>query len=486
MAKQDMDVNVPTLKQEELNSLVKKYYIPLDLHLGLPPSDLCMSKLPGDVIDRRAIPEYMTWVHPKSCVSNEFPTDGFDQADVMRLCVRCAKLHNIAGVVALVPFGPTESVIRFMSIYDLMTIPSCDDVQVLEEPHQFNNSILKRVDNHTTTSTAVGTPLLEPTSEEIVASHPDRKVVKKPKATAKRKASTKPGNVENTNDTNENINPDDDRSKSSFAKYLENRLDKVEEDGSSGPIYTIPVQSFDLRIGRGLIRLKGSRSLNNLPSATSRKEHVQDGHSGLDVVFLPYTVIIPCLTNTEAIESGPEPSFVGQLLRSTVLASNLHPGLPPSDLCMSKLLGDVIGVVALVPFGPTESVIRCKEKIMLVPRVHVLEEPHQFNNSILKRVDNHTTTSAAVGTPLFEPTLEEIVASHPDRKVVKKAKATAKRKASTKPGNVENTDDTNENINPDDDRSKSSFAKYLENRLDKAEEDGSSGPISTIPVQSFN
>ncbi|GJT29563.1 hypothetical protein Tco_0909838 [Tanacetum coccineum] len=296
-----MDVNVPTLKQEELNSLVKKYYIPLDLHPGLPPSDLCMSKLPGDVIgmyprifdfsrdrilfssflisvvkyfklhlsqlvplglnkgdwfsfakcrgitfvymddnptrlklwkhklfliDRRAIPEYMTWRHPKSYVSNEFPTDGFDQADVMRLCVRCAKLRNIAGVVALVPFGPTESVIRCKE--KIMLVP--------REPHQFNNSILKRVDNHTTTFAAVGTPLLEPTSEEIVASHPDRK---------------HSGNVENTDDTNENINPDDDRSKSSFAKYLENHLDKAEEDGSSGPISTVPVQSFNWRTGRG-------------------------------------------------------------------------------------------------------------------------------------------------------------------------------------------------------------------------------------------
>ncbi|GKB13113.1 hypothetical protein Tco_0847036, partial [Tanacetum coccineum] len=38
-----------------------------------------------------------------------------------------------------------------------------------------------------------------------------------------------------------------------------------------------------------------------------------DGHRGPGVVFLPYTIIVPCATSTEATDSDsePEPSFVG-------------------------------------------------------------------------------------------------------------------------------------------------------------------------------
>nr|GEW05338.1 hypothetical protein [Tanacetum cinerariifolium] len=118
-----------------------------------------------------AISENMTWRHHKSYVLDDFPTDGFDQTDVSRLCDRCAKLHNIKEVF-LVRSGlstncPTESVIQYLE--NIMI--------VLENPRQFNNSILKRVDNHTTPPTAVGTPLPEPTPEDIVARH--RKVLKK-------------------------------------------------------------------------------------------------------------------------------------------------------------------------------------------------------------------------------------------------------------------------------------------------------------------
>ncbi|GJX41495.1 hypothetical protein Tco_0256485 [Tanacetum coccineum] len=50
---------------------------------------------------------------------------------------------------------------------------------------------------------------------------------------------------------------------------------------------------------------------------------VSDGHRGLGVVFLSYTVIVPRPINTEAIDSGHEPSFVAQLLQSDVLALNV-------------------------------------------------------------------------------------------------------------------------------------------------------------------
>ncbi|GJV90647.1 hypothetical protein Tco_1538460 [Tanacetum coccineum] len=191
-------------------------------------------------------------------------------------------------------------------------------------------------------------------------------------------------------------------------------------------------------------------------------------------MFLPYTVIVLCLTNTEAIDSRPEASFAAQLLWSNVLASgafalqrqvkcvNLIWRLMswgcvvnvPNSVILSKLL---LFVHAIVPSGPTRSVIRCLEKIILVR-----------GTGCLKRVDNHTIPHSSVGTPMPEPTPEEIVASQPECKVVKKAKETNKRKASTKPQEPSVTT-----------KKKKLNRKYLENSLDKVEEDGSELTLRT-------
>ncbi|GKG62396.1 hypothetical protein Tco_0634169, partial [Tanacetum coccineum] len=61
----------------------------------------------------------------------------------------------------------------------------------------------------------------------------------------------------------------------------------------------------------------------------------------------------------------------------------------------------------------------------------VVEEPHEFTNSILQCVRNYTTAPAVEGTPIPLPTLEELVAGQPDPKLAKKSKASMKRKAST-------------------------------------------------------
>ncbi|GKE19686.1 hypothetical protein Tco_1427263, partial [Tanacetum coccineum] len=159
------------------------YRIPLDLHPRLPDHGFTMDHLPGDaigiyseflrfssvhipfstfllsvlkyfkdvciddgpsslkkwkdkffLIDRRAIPDYLTWRHSCSCVSDDFPTDGYDQNDVERLCARLICL-----------------------------------CEMREE----------RVPSHTTAPAAEGALIPLPTPYEIAASLPDPHLAKK-------------------------------------------------------------------------------------------------------------------------------------------------------------------------------------------------------------------------------------------------------------------------------------------------------------------
>ncbi|GJZ90690.1 reverse transcriptase domain-containing protein [Tanacetum coccineum] len=66
--------------------------------------DVCMDDGPSSLkkwkdkfflIDRRAIPDYLTWRHSCSCVSNDLPSDGYDWNDVQRLCARLICLREM-------------------------------------------------------------------------------------------------------------------------------------------------------------------------------------------------------------------------------------------------------------------------------------------------------------------------------------------------------------------------------------------------------
>ncbi|GKD41841.1 hypothetical protein Tco_1266486 [Tanacetum coccineum] len=196
MAKYDMITTFSDLTQDSLGTLVKIYRIPLDLRPRLPDPDLFIDHLPNDAIGiytrilcffgvhRRAIPDYLTLRSTQSCVSNDFPIEGYDQNDVTCLCARLVMLCDFG--LALAPFGLTE----MMSIYDFMTLPSWDDAMAVEEPHGFTNSILQCVQNHTTAPATEGAPIPQLTPKEVVASQPDPKLSKKSKALTKRKAST--------------------------------------------------------------------------------------------------------------------------------------------------------------------------------------------------------------------------------------------------------------------------------------------------------
>ncbi|GJS51314.1 hypothetical protein Tco_0624676 [Tanacetum coccineum] len=123
--------------------------------------DVCMDDGPASLkkwkdkyllIDRRAIPDYLTWRHSCSCVFNDLPTDGYDQNDVERLRAHLICLREMREGV-LVRSG-------LSSVW-------------------FNKEY--RVPSHTTALAAQGAMIPLPTADEIVACRPDPRLAKKSK-----------------------------------------------------------------------------------------------------------------------------------------------------------------------------------------------------------------------------------------------------------------------------------------------------------------
>nr|GEZ66643.1 hypothetical protein [Tanacetum cinerariifolium] len=88
--------------------------------------------------------------------------------------------------------GFVRSTKRFsfvMNIYDFMTLPTWENAKVVEEPHEFTNSILQSVQNYTTATAAEDTHIPLHTLEEVADGQPDSKLAKKAKAPVKWKAS---------------------------------------------------------------------------------------------------------------------------------------------------------------------------------------------------------------------------------------------------------------------------------------------------------
>nr|GEV96077.1 hypothetical protein [Tanacetum cinerariifolium] len=59
------------------------------------PSSLKKWKIKFFLIDRRAIPDHLTWRHSCSCVSDDLPSDGYDRNDVHRLCAPLIRLREM-------------------------------------------------------------------------------------------------------------------------------------------------------------------------------------------------------------------------------------------------------------------------------------------------------------------------------------------------------------------------------------------------------
>ncbi|GJU77233.1 hypothetical protein Tco_1274303 [Tanacetum coccineum] len=150
------------------------------------PSSLKKWKDKFFLIDRRAVPDYLTWRHSCSCVSDDLLSDGYDQNDVQQLRARLIHLREMRDKV-LVRSGlssvwfnkecdPAE-----ISIYDFMTLSSWSDSKIVEESHHLSFPLLERVLSHTTAPAAEGAMVSLPTPDEIAASLLDLRLAKKSK-----------------------------------------------------------------------------------------------------------------------------------------------------------------------------------------------------------------------------------------------------------------------------------------------------------------
>ncbi|GJR55613.1 hypothetical protein Tco_1406134 [Tanacetum coccineum] len=220
----------------DLKDLVKTFCITLDLHPRFPDHAFTMDRLPGDaigvyskflhfsgiripfstfllsmlkyfkntedicmddgpsslknwknkffLIDRRAIPDHLTWRHSCSCVSDDLPADGYDTNDVERLRVHLIRLREMKEEV-LIHSG--LSYVWFnkecdpMSIYNFMTLPSLGDVKIIEEPYHLSTLFLERVPPHTTAPAAEDALILLPTLDKVAAAQPNPRLARKSK-----------------------------------------------------------------------------------------------------------------------------------------------------------------------------------------------------------------------------------------------------------------------------------------------------------------
>ncbi|GJY78492.1 reverse transcriptase domain-containing protein, partial [Tanacetum coccineum] len=183
MDKYDMGGTFSALTQESLGALVKKYCIPLDLRRRLPDPNLSMNHL------------------------------------------------------------PTDSLV--MSIYNFMTLPSWDDAKVVEEPHGFVDSILQRVENHTTAPATEGALIPKPTPKEIIASQSDFKL-------AKNLTLCTP-TAEHGDDAKD-VDQGNDLSETDYCVYLEGNLERNEGIAPVGVAGKAQAEVMDLLAQSALAR----------------------------------------------------------------------------------------------------------------------------------------------------------------------------------------------------------------------------------------
>ncbi|GJU45234.1 hypothetical protein Tco_1202500 [Tanacetum coccineum] len=112
------------------------------------------------LIDRIAIPDYLTWRHSYSCISNDFPLDGYDQNDVEQLCVHLTRLREMK-----------EAVLVRSGLSSVWSNQKCDPVF-----------------RRTSDNSRYPVPL--PTLDEVFAAQPDPVLAKKSKALVKQKDSS--------------------------------------------------------------------------------------------------------------------------------------------------------------------------------------------------------------------------------------------------------------------------------------------------------
>ncbi|GJZ30753.1 hypothetical protein Tco_0575800 [Tanacetum coccineum] len=246
-------VHISQLVPLGLNKVVSFEVVCRDLNIVPTVTLFCVFQY------RRAVPDYLTWRHSCSSVSDDLPSDGYDRNDVQQLCARLIHLRVIRDEV-LVRSGLK------MSIYDFMNLPSWSDAKIVEESHHLSLPLLKRVPSHTTTLAAEGAMVPFPTLDEIVASlsdprlakkskgpvqarvHLDSKAVAEPSRTSKkRKLKRKASEVDSNAPELGQAEGMDDANLTNFCAEIEDSLEK--DEGASTRAASAPIPRLGKRLG---------------------------------------------------------------------------------------------------------------------------------------------------------------------------------------------------------------------------------------------
>ncbi|GJY50134.1 hypothetical protein Tco_0440090 [Tanacetum coccineum] len=321
-AKYDMGGTFSALTQESLGALVKKYCIPLDLRRRLPDPNLSMNHLPTDSIV----------VLVRSCLSSVWLNQKCDM--VFR-----RKDNN---------YGRP------------------DDAKVVEEPHGFVDSILQRVENHTTAPATEGALIPKPTPKEIIASpfeviYPKRK--RKLKSKASDVGSSTPA-AEHGDDAKD-VDQGNDLSETDYCVYLEGNLER--DEGNSFRAAYFPNLRYSKRLGLPPPRLSNTApsdpyyaSTSNVANASSF-DHV-DTRRGIAPVGV----------------AGKAQAEVMDLLAQSALARDREYDNIPDDDFSSATLGEEIEITLfpLAP-GPYYMPYPFAEACRAPLRVNDLKEKHE-------------------------------------------------------------------------------------------------------------
>ncbi|GJV13381.1 hypothetical protein Tco_1354922 [Tanacetum coccineum] len=112
------------------------------------------------LIDRRVIPDYMTWRHPNSAIVDPKSVVGsYRMVDVRRLS-------------AHVCFEALMEMVGVMGIHDFLCLLEWTGAEIQEEPHHDIRPTLQRLPFYCTPPAAVVAAVPDPTSEDLAASNP--------------------------------------------------------------------------------------------------------------------------------------------------------------------------------------------------------------------------------------------------------------------------------------------------------------------------
>ncbi|GKB94473.1 hypothetical protein Tco_0980610 [Tanacetum coccineum] len=137
-------------------------------------------------------------------------------------------------------------------------------------------------------------------------------------------------------------------------------------------------------------------------------------------------------TTIDRVPTGFNQGHVDQLKAHTV---KLH-DIPEGVLVLSGLSRVWRNLMCDPVLRRSDNTVMSIHDFLCMPsldKVTIREEPHGLDTSILGRGVEHTTSPTPAGTAIPRASLEEIVVTRPDHKVVTKADHVAKRKASTRP-----------------------------------------------------